>query len=80
MRVIGIDDVERFPFPSPPPKLSLISALYTLKSIAAVVTQKTYVTSNALVGKNNQHMSVPRCVVVDKVSSLGQWIAKFPIK
>jgi HrpA-like RNA helicase len=79
MRVIGIDDVERFPFPSPPPKLSVFSALFTLKSIAAIVTQKSYVTSIAKDSKGKA-LSLTRCVVAEKVSSLGQWIAKFPIK
>jgi len=70
MRSMGIVEIENFPFPTPPPKVSLTRSLRLLEDIGAIPRQKKL--SSALVdtsrSKNGKNLT-----------SLGQLLAKFPI-
>lgn len=71
MRSLGIQDVERFPFPTPPTKHAVNIALSTLRNIAAVVDE--------IDGKSTLDALTKRTRPVTKITALGKMLAQFPI-
>lgn len=67
MRSMGIIEIENFPFPTPPPKVSLTRSLRLLEDIGALPRQKK--SSSTLVSTSKSK----------NLTSLGQLMAKFPI-
>ena len=65
MRVLGIDNLDSFPFPTPPNQLAINSAISTLTNIAALTIP--------------QEINPPRGRTILTVTELGRFIAKFPI-
>jgi hypothetical protein len=74
MRVLGIDDVEHFPFPTPPTPQAVKIALSTLSYIACVSAAAPAVTGLAALAPAAR---VPR--PLERITPLGRLVALFPI-
>lgn len=68
MRSLGIGDVERFPFPTPPTPGAISTALNTLGYLAAVSDVQPAATSSTL---------APR--PINRITTLGRLLAQFPV-
>jgi ATP-dependent RNA helicase DHX37/DHR1 len=66
---MGIVEIENFPFPTPPPKVSLSRSVRLLEDIGAIPRQK----------KSTSLVDTTRSKNGKNLTSLGQLLAKFPI-
>lgn len=79
MRAMGISDVEGFPFPTAPPKVTLKRALNLLINIGAIVKpnyKTTSILDSTLNGPSTKQLLIEKGYLTD----LGKLLARFPVK
>ena len=83
LRVLGIDNIESFPFPSSPPLSALRRAILLLTYLGAFASSQS-ITSSLFQLDSSLSISVnndvkKKSLKIGKVTSVGDQMAKFPI-